>query len=431
MSVDLKQFFQACNPSTKLDFADPEQRKYYIDFSTVRSGNLIRELKRSIIYSDQPSCQLFTGHIGCGKSTELLRLKAELEDQGFHVVYFESSEDLDMGDIDITDILLLIARKLAESLDTIDIEIRPGYFKKLFKEIKEFLKKEIDLSLEAKFKLGLATITAKTKDSSKLRSKLRDYLEPRTDNIIDSINNEILQPATEKLKQAGKSGLVIIVDNLDRIDNTEKTSGRRQPEYIFIDRGEQLKRLGCHLVYTIPLTLIFSNDAATLNNRFGVKPKVLAMVPVYLRDNSPYEKGISLLKQMVTAKAFPDAEPGERPDKVEQLFEKAEMLDRLCKISGGHVRNLLGLLFSCLQKDDPPFSRDILEEVIREYRDDLAKRVTSDEWELLRQVAENKGVAGEEEYQVLLQSMFVFEYQDKKGIWFGVNPLLAEMEQIR
>lgn len=27
--------------------------------------------------------------------------------------------------------------------------------------------------------------------------------------------------------------------------------------------------------------------------------------------------------------------------------------------------------------------------------------------------------------------MFVFEYQDKKGAWFGVNPLLTEMNQFR
>ena len=58
---------------------------------------------------DEPTCELFTGHIGCGKSTELLRLKAELEQEGFHVVYFESSQDLEIGDVDITDIMLAIA----------------------------------------------------------------------------------------------------------------------------------------------------------------------------------------------------------------------------------------------------------------------------------------------------------------------------------
>ena len=44
--------------------------KYYIDFSEVRGSDLVRELKRTITFSDQePTCQLFTGHIGCGKSS--------------------------------------------------------------------------------------------------------------------------------------------------------------------------------------------------------------------------------------------------------------------------------------------------------------------------------------------------------------------------
>ena len=429
MPINVKRFFRACNPSATLDVSNPEDRKYYIDFSTVRSGNLIRELKRTIDFSDDPTCQLFTGHIGCGKSTELLRLKAELEDQNYHVVYFESSDQLDMGDIDITDILFVIARKISESLAEIQIEIKPGYFSRLFDDIKDFLQSDIDLSAGIDLPLGLAKITAKTKDSSKIRSKLRDYLEPRTDNIVKSINKDVLETADRKLMELGKEGLVVIVDNLDRIDNTPKPSGRSQPEYIFFDRGEQLRNLKCHLLYTIPLTLIFSSDSSILNSRFGVKPKVLPMIPVQSREGEPYEEGSGLLKQMVMARAFPDLDEAGRLGVIEEMFENSDMLDRLCRISGGHVRNLMGFLFSCLQKEDPPFPEYIMEEVIREYRDDLAKKVTSNEWKLLQQVVKDQSVAGEEEYQALLRSMFVFEYQDKNGVWFGVNPLITEMEK--
>ncbi|MDM8544615.1 P-loop NTPase fold protein [Desulfococcaceae bacterium HSG9] len=429
--MNLKKLFRVFNPSATLDVSDPEDRKYYIDFSSVRSGNLIKELKRTITLSEVPTCQLFTGHIGCGKSTELQRLKAELEEQNFHVVYFESSEELDMGDIDITDILLLTVRKIAESLEKIGIAVKPTYFSRLFGEIKDLLLSEIDLSAGMDFKLGLAKITAKTKESPKSRTKLRDYLEGRTDNITASINEEVLEPAAQRLKEMGKQGLVVIVDNLDRMDNTPKPSGRTQPEYIFADRGEQLKKLNCHLLYTIPLTLIFSNEANTINSRFGVRPKNLSMVPVQSRDGCSYEQGLALLRQMVMVRIFPDLSPDERLEKIEVLFESQDMLDRLCKISGGHVRNLLGFLFSCLQKEDPPFPQEILDEVIQEYQDDLVKKITPDEWELLRQVDKNQSVAGEEEYDILLRGRFVFEYQDKQGVWFGVNPLLAEMDKLR
>jgi hypothetical protein len=54
------------------------------------------------------------------------------------------------------------------------------------------------------------------------------------------------------------------MDNLDRIDSARRSQDRLQSEYIFVDRGEQLKQLDCHLVYTIPLELMFSNDLVRL-----------------------------------------------------------------------------------------------------------------------------------------------------------------------
>ncbi|MGB6298829.1 MAG: ATP-binding protein, partial [Rivularia sp. (in: cyanobacteria)] len=77
MSIDLRKFFQATNPSKTLVIANAEDEKYYIDFSSVRGGKIIQELRYNITFfsPDSPTCVLFTGHIGCGKSTELLRLK--------------------------------------------------------------------------------------------------------------------------------------------------------------------------------------------------------------------------------------------------------------------------------------------------------------------------------------------------------------------
>ncbi|MGL5508279.1 MAG: ATP-binding protein, partial [Microcoleaceae cyanobacterium] len=308
--LDLGRFYQACNPSKTLIVGDPEDRRYYIDFSTVRGSDIIKELGRTItlLSGDAPSCQLFTGHIGCGKSTELFRLKYQLEQQGYHVVYFESSQDLDMGDVDISDILLAIARQVSSSMATEQVTVQPGYFQKLFGEIADMLQTPIEFQTEAELSIGIAKITAKTKDSPQLRSQLRQYLEPRTNNMLDSINQELLGPATEQLIKRGKKGIVVIIDNLDRVDNLPKPWGRTQPEYLFVDRGEQLQKLNCHLIYTIPLTLMFSNDYARLSSRFGTKPKVLPMVPVTSRHtltpNLPgndHEAGMGLLREMILA----------------------------------------------------------------------------------------------------------------------------------
>jgi hypothetical protein len=431
LKLDLQRFFDSCNPSRTLILANPQDRQYYVDFASVRGSKVIEALGRTIarLSPDKPTCQLFTGHIGCGKSTELRRLEAELKQQGFHVVYFESTQDLDMADVDVTDILLAIARSVSESLEAVGIKLRPGYFAKLLSEIHEFLQTPKELSGE--LSVGIAKISAKTKDSPLLRSQLRQYLEPRTNNILESLNEEFLIRANQELKDKGKKGLVVIVDNLDRVDPRAKNRERSQPEHLFVDRGEELRKLKCHMVYTIPLALVFSNEYETMKNRLGggVSPKILPMVPVQLRDGSPCSEGIALLQQMILARAFPTVNSELRLNLIAEVFDTPDTLNRLCQISGGHVRNLLGLLYSCLQSEDPPLSRECLENSIREYRESLVLSITKHEWELLRQVVQQQSVSGEDDYQTLLRSLFVFEYQDKEGRWFGINPVLAEAKQ--
>ncbi len=434
MPLDPQKFFNACNPSKTLKVEQPEDQKYYVDFAPVRGGNVIQRLRRTIVQTNAATCQLFTGHIGCGKSTELFRLKADLEQQKFHVVYFESSADLDMADVDVSDILLAITRQVSASLEKVGIRLKPTYFIKLFGEIADFLQTPIDFSAEAGFSLpmGLGKVTAKTKDSPKLRSQLRQYLEPRTSNILEAINQEVLGRATELLREQGYAGLVVIIDNLDRVDSSPKSTGRSQPEYLFIDRGEQLKKLNCHVVYTIPLVLIFSNELSTLTNRFGVKPTVLPMVKVKARDGTDHDEGLKLMRQMVMMRAFPTLTAAEQLEHVLEVFDSAATLDRLCRVSGGHVRNLLVLLYSCLQESDPPIQQSCLEMVIREYRDDLISAISNEEWDLLRHILQNQdNVKGEEEYQTLLRSMFLFEYRDDEGRWFDINPAIAESKKFR
>ena len=188
-------------------------------------GNVIQRLRRTIVNQpDESTCQLFTGHIGCGKSTELFRLKEELERQGFHVVYFESSADLDMADVDVSDILLAITRQVSASLEKVDIRLKPSYFVNLFNEIADFLQTPVLPEFEFSLPLGIGKVTTKTKDSPKLRSQLRQYLEPRTSGILEAINKQVLERAQEALKYQGYKGLVVIVDNLDRVDISLKAS---------------------------------------------------------------------------------------------------------------------------------------------------------------------------------------------------------------
>ncbi|MEL6777479.1 MAG: ATP-binding protein [Cyanobacteria bacterium J06597_16] len=432
MPLDLPRFYRAANPSRPLKVAQLEDRQYYIDFSSVRGGDVVSEIGRTIVRlsPNEPTTQLFTGHIGCGKSTELFRLKGGLEQQNFHVVYFESDRDLEMADVDISDILLMIAHQVTESMEAVGIRLRPTYLEKMFRNLLETLRSPVEIS-DVSFSVGIAAITARAKESPEMRSQLRQYLEPRTKSIIDAINEEILEAANQQLQSNGKKGLVVIVDNLDRIDPIRRADGRSQSEYLFVDRGEQLKRLNCHVVYTIPLALIFSDELPRMANRFGTAPKLLAMVPVSTRSGEPLPKGRQLLQKMVMARAFPGLSQRDRWQKISEVFDSPDTLMRLVSLSGGHMRNLMRLLYGCLQKVDPPIPRTVLDAVIRDERDALMGLIDAEEWALLFEAISKGDEQGNEAYNPLLRSLFLYEYRDDDGRWFGLNPVLTETKRYR
>ena len=450
--TDFKQFRRATNPNKALNIENAQDKAYYIDFASVRGGKVITKLKNQITVcdTDETTCSLFTGHIGCGKSTELLRLKVELENENFHVVYFESSEDLEVADVDIVDVLLVIARRISENLEENQIKLEATGLRKLVQDIWQGLNAEVKhleinipkvgkvgggaTNKEGEFSLsfGIGKITMMAKSDQKLRQQLNQYLAPQKKGLIRTINQELLEPAIAKLKQQGKEGLVVIVDNLDRVENTVKPFGISQQKYLFIDQGEYLKGLDCHLVYTMPLSLMFSNDFGTLYNRFGEDPNVLPMIPVKFKNDTNHKVGMELLQQMVLARAFPNLEPEQRLQKIAEIFDSTETLDRLCRFSGGHVRDLLILLNTLIMEEmQLPLSGRVLETVIRSRRSTMAKAISDREWELLRQVKQRKKVSDDIGYQKLIRSHFVFEYIENDESWFDINPILAQAPELQ
>jgi hypothetical protein len=131
---------------------------------------------------------------------------------------------------------------------------------------------------------------------------------------------------------------------------------------------------------------------------------------------------------MALARAFPELAPEERLAQLTAVFDQASTLDRLCYISGGHMRNLMRMMYGCLLKQDPPFSRETLEAVIRNERDDLASLIDDHEWQLLMKAVARGRVQSNEDYTVLLRSLYLFEYRAPEERWFGINPVLAETE---
>ncbi|MGK7898243.1 MAG: ATP-binding protein, partial [Xenococcus sp. (in: cyanobacteria)] len=439
--LDFFQFYQACDPLNPLKMTE-EDEKYYINFAEIRRGKGIEQIRKRIEITHRgqknSSSYFFTGHIGGGKSTELARLEKELsKEDGYHVIYFTSDEELNINNVELSDILLLIAHQITKNLESKhNIILEPPFFKQLLIDIKERLQSSLfdDINIEMGLPANLAKISAKIKTTPVARSQLREYIDTRTDRLIESLNKEILEPALEALKTEGKKGLVVIVDNLERIaDRKIPNFDFTQQEYIFINQGDNLTSLNCHVIYTIPLALLMSSKAYEAIQRLG-NISILPMIPVQNEKGETHEQGLQLLRQMVMARAFPQIPAHNRlkPELIQQIFTEPQVLTRLCQISGGHVRQLLQILQTA-SVEEFPISPTTLERAVESVRGFMTVGIKTSQWEILRKVSDQSLlIADIPDYEDFFRQLWILEYANDKGVsWYDVNPLLKETEQFQ
>jgi len=103
MPDEIKKIYQAFDPSP----LEANETDLYVDLDTVRgSDEPVNKLAQTIKLSESTTTQLFAGHIGSGKSTELRLLQKQLQDDGYFVVFCQILEDIDERDADFPDVLL-------------------------------------------------------------------------------------------------------------------------------------------------------------------------------------------------------------------------------------------------------------------------------------------------------------------------------------
>ncbi|WP_026082310.1 ATP-binding protein [Mastigocladopsis repens] len=427
----LKRIYNSFDPFRPLPAGDPA----YVDCGEVRGdGDILVEVGREILYSDRMTCQLYAGHRGAGKSTELLRLEKFLDEQGCFVVYFAADEqDVDPEDTQYTDILLACTRHLLEALkDNASPVPLLDWLKSRWQDLKDFAP-DISLetlSIEQQIPL-FAKITANLRTVPSSRHKIRERVNPHTTTLIEALNQFITD--AKKHLPPGYKQLVVIADNLDRIVPISQEDGRSNHDQIFIDRSEQLKALDCHLIYTVPISMVYSNRATDLRDIYGADAQVLPMIMVQTPDNQSYQRGIDKVME-VLQKRISQIDPHLS---IRNLFEQPEALEKLCLMSGGHVRNLLLLMKEAIKYTDRlPIPNRALQRSISEARNTYRNTVYANEWQALAKVYYSKQIDNDEMHRALLFQRCILEYRylDPEGgikCWYDIHPLIKGITEFQ
>lgn len=227
---------------------------------------------------------------------------------------------------------------------------------------------------------------------------------------------------------------MVIADNLDRITPTIQEDKRTNHDHIFIDRSEQLKALECDIVYTVPISMLYSNRAADLKDIYGdvhILPMIMVRKP---DDDSVYEPGLNKVKEVIR-KRVQRVDPNYILET--DIFTDRESLERLCLMSGGHVRELMHLIRGAIQRlDRLPISSQAVQRSLTEIRDVYRRTVENDKWKILAEVYQSKQLKNDDEYRSLLFSRCLLEYRyfsDRGEMcrWCDVHPIIHEIPEFQ
>jgi len=433
---DLKSAYRACNPNTPL----PVEDERYIDLSRVRGEgqNVVKKIAKAINYKipdedaviDHYYRQLVTGHRGCGKSTELLRLQAQLEQDRLFVVYFDVEAMLNLGDVDYIDILLLIAHQVVEKLNAAEMPLDQQLIDAIYQWLADTTKVSIadrelngEIKTEVELKTGfpllgkmLARLSAGVRTNELERKEIRLTLRKEWYIFVARLNL-LLEQARLKVKQHKHRDLVVIIDGLEKMfyepirDNAGNPTGESTHSMLFIKHAEQLTIPKCHLIYTIPISLLYQNNVTSTFGADGV-----STIPMV---NIKQEEGIHCLRVLLEKRVVVDA-----------LFEQSSLVEKLIKMSGGAVRDLMRLMqMACLATETDLIDEESVDQAIRELVREYGRLIQEKDIEALQSIVDGQWATGDEKYSRLLHNRVIHEYQNGKP-WADLHPAIREVEWV-
>ena len=406
------------------------QKELYVDLEDVRGGtHAVLYLRERIQRAEgKPTCQVLAGHKGSGKSTELFRLKKELETgpRPFFVVYIKADDDIDRNDVDFLEVLVSLVRQLATQIkDREGIQLKPGYFKDCLKQLGDLLTSDINFT---KFELGgdLLKFGGEIKGSPDARKRIREALEPDTNNLLKAAN-DVISDAAAKLHKFGKAGLVVLFDNLDKMTVRAHDVGCTTDEYLFVNRAAQLTGFHCHVVYTMPLSLAYSHQEQAIKYSYGGEVPVVPMTRIVTRppQGKPCAEGVERFRQ-VLARRMEAAGAGEH-----DVFDDDAIRDRMIALSGGQPDQLMALVREAIISHGLPVTNESLDRAERNGRREFARLLRLEHWPIIDQVR-RKGTFvrtrdNDATIRELLESRAILQYVNYDE-WYGLNPMVAALK---
>lgn len=423
----LKAAYRICNVEP---LSGEDLERYYVDLSAVRKTEAIEGVNTLLDFQEpgEFTTILFTGHRGCGKSTELKRIQKNWEID-YRVVYLEVNEETDINDATYVDLYLIVIKQIEFELRKMGLQLDPQLLKSFedwFKEVTREDERSVEssVSLTGEASLGadapfiaklLVKLLAQIKGSDKQKTTIRQTLQKDISRLKADINL-LLADAYKKIKRQYEKGFLIIFDNLDRVPPSVG-------DHLFFDYCTQLQELDTTIIYTVPISVLCSPK--NLTNSFE-NPHLMPMINIYkFERDRPNLLGYNQAGLDAVASII------ERRVNVEAVFESPQQLLELTKASGGHVRQLMQTMRIACQtastRKHAKIQADDIDYSLKQEQFSFERIIPEEHYPILVDVYRSKDVDKNEVGQLMLFNTSVLEYNGNNR-WNYPNPMVINSE---
>lgn len=385
------------------------------------------------------------GHQGVGKSTELTRLVDQIKDQ-FCIVRFSALNDLNPGQFNPLDVLLIMMAEVAENtaapVDAGGAGQQPP--QERLREIWDWFASEqitrtqvTEAAIETQAGVGVqqdslwekvlglfASLKGEIKFASARKREVLEHRLIRLSTLIE-VANRLLIDCNQILREKRGCEWLFIGEDFDKAGIPSQSI-----EDLFITYANIFSELNTHLIFNLPIGLYYSSEAVRLpfpNDRSLIIPDT----PMFNRDHSSNQAGQDAVKAVLEARVTSD------------LFEVNQM-KRLIVASGGNLRDLFSLVNFAADTailrntENCKINAQDVDSAIKNLRTDYERRLGQNPFDKAEISYEDKAKLikeiydGHKEAQItdpvlysLLRARAIQEFNGER--WFGVHPLVVDI----
>lgn len=381
-------------------------------FYVNRPGNPIAELIDALLAPFyRPPKFFFSGHRGCGKSTELLHLMANPGIQKkYWPLNFSIREEADIIDLDFRDILLAIGsrmfrdyRKTGGKLPDQLLKELNSWRGKVEEEVKTIHTGRAAYEIGAGIDAFFSNAGLKMRLEPVTRAELRQVFERDITGLISVINNI----STAIYSKEHRIPLILI-DDLDK-PNLEEARA------IFHDRRNIMMQPNCAIIYTVSSALFYTKEFEAIRDQAIFLPNI--KLHPYKEPEVKDREGYQTLRRFVQIRI--------NPNLVDSLA-----LEEAISNSGGVFREMARIMRTAIGRARRRRAAKVenidVEWATTEIRNEYRRILDKADIEILKKVHQQNRLEYDDRLRPLLQLLAVLEYRNGDN-WCDIHPVLRRL----